>query len=291
MYPVLFSIGGFSISTFGVMIVIAFLVCNYILKNDLKDNNINPDYADDIIFRAALGGILGAKIYYLIENIGNGSGENLYGIINIIKGIFTLNSSLISAGIQSFGSGLVFLGGLIGGLIMVSIYIKQKSLIWLVMADLIAPLIALGHAIGRIGCLLVGDDYGIPSNLPWALSFPNGSPPSSAYYISQAGYELPSDMMPSEILSVHPTQIYEMVIYFLIFLFLKKMLSKEHFKGEIFMNYLFLAGLGRFLVEFLRLNHKYFLDLSGAQYISLLMMLLAGSFHYYVRKTDNHGKN
>ena len=69
MYPVLFSIGNFSVSTFGLMIVIAFLVCNYILKNDFKNNDINPDYADDMIFRAALGGILGAKFYYLLEKM------------------------------------------------------------------------------------------------------------------------------------------------------------------------------------------------------------------------------
>jgi len=291
MYPVLFSIGNFSISTFGLMIVAAFLTCNHILRKDFISNNIKPEYADDIIFRAALGGILGAKIYYLIENIGNGASENLYGIINIITGIFTLDSNLISMGIQSFGAGLVFLGGLIGGLVMVTIYIKQKKLIWLIMADLIAPLIALGHGIGRIGCLLVGDDYGIPSNLPWAISFPNGSPPSSAYYIAQSGYSLPADIMPSEILSVHPTQIYEMLIYFFIFIFLRRMLTKPHFSGEIFMNYLFLGGLGRFLVEFIRLNPKYYLDLSGAQYISILMMLIASGFHYYARKINNYGKN
>ena len=291
MYPVLFSVGNFSVSTFGLMIVAAFLTCNYFLKKDFMKNDINPEYADDIIFRAALGGIIGAKVYYLVENIGNGAGDNLYGIINIIYGIFTLDSNLISSGIQSFGAGLVFLGGLIGGLIMVTIYIRQKKLIWLMMADLIAPLIALGHGIGRIGCLLVGDDYGIPSNLPWAISFPNGSPPSTAYYISQAGCDIPAGIMPNEVLSVHPTQIYEMLIYFLIFAFLKRMLSKEHLRGEVFMNYLFLAGLGRFFVEFIRLNPKYFLDLSGAQYISLLMMITAGIFHYYIRKINYHGKN
>ena len=168
--------------------------------------------------------------------------------------------------------------------------IHKKNLLWLIIAELVAPLIALGHGIGRIGCLLVGDDYGIPTNLPWALSFPDGSPPSSAYYISQAGYSLPSNISPHEILSVHPTQIYEMLIYFLIFFFLRKLARKPHFKGEIFINYLFLAGISRFLVEFLRLNPKYYFDLSGAQYISIIMMLLATSFHYYTRKINNYGK-
>jgi len=148
---------------------------------------------------------------------------------------------------------------------------------------------ALGHGIGRIGCLLVGDDYGTPTNLPWGISFPNGSPPSSAYYISQSGYQLPLDIMPSEILSVHPTQIYEMIAYFCIFFFLRSMSKRKHFTGEVFMNYLFLGGLSRFFVEFIRLNPKYYFDLSGAQYISLMMIFIASCYHYYQRKLKDHG--
>ena len=162
---------------------------------------------------------------------------------------------------------------------------------WLILADLIAPFIALGHGIGRIGCLLVGDDYGIPTSLPWGISFPNGSPPSTAYNISQTGYVLPEGVLYSDVLSVHPTQIYEMILYFLIYLFLTKMLKKKHFPGEIFMNYLFLAGFARFMIEFIRLNPRYLFDLSGAQLISILMMLFATIFHYYSRKLNKHAKS
>ena len=291
MYPVLLTIGNISISSFGFMIVVAFLSTNYILKKDFIRYGYNPDFADDIIFRAALGGIVGAKIYYLIENVGNGAYENIYGIVNIFYGIINFDSSLISLGIQSFGAGLVFLGGLIGGLLMVSLFIKKKGLKWLKMADIIAPLIALGHGIGRIGCLLVGDDYGIPTNLPWGISFPNGAPPSTVYYIEKAGYSFSDSLSPSTVCAVHPTQIYEMLLYFIIFIFLRKMLQKKHFDGEIFINYLFLAGLSRFLIEFIRLNTKYYMDLSGAQYISIIMMLTSIIWHFYYRKNILHGKN
>ena len=291
MYPVLLTIGNISISSFGFMIVVAFLSANYILKKDFIRYGYDPDFADDIIFRAALGGILGAKLYYLIENAGNGAYENIYGIVNILNGIITFDSHLISIGIQSFGAGLVFLGGLIGGLLMVTLFIRKKELVWLKIADIIAPLIALGHGIGRIGCLLVGDDYGIPTNLPWAISFPNGAPPSTAYYIEKAGYIFPDPISPSTVCAVHPTQIYEMILYFIIFIFLRKVLHKKHFDGEVFMNYLFLAGLSRFLVEFIRLNTKYYMNLSGAQYISIVMMLIAVAWHYYYRKNILDGKS
>ena len=101
----------------------------------------------------------------------------------------------------------------------------------------------------------------------------------------QATYSL------GDIIAVHPTQIYEMMLYFFIYLFLNKMLDKKHFKGEIFMNYLFLAGFARFMVEFIRVNPKYFLDLSGAQIISVAMMMCAIVFHYYSRVYRKDAKN
>ena len=290
MYPELFSIGPITISSFGVMIVIAFLSVNFLLRKEFLNHGYKTEYADDMIFRAAVGGILGAKIYFLIENYDIAI-ENIGGLWKIFYGILTLNSSLIASGIQLFGSGLVFLGGFIGGLLFVTYYIKKKSLSWLIMADLIAPYIALGHGIGRIGCLLVGDDYGIPTSLPWGISFPNGSPPSTAYNISQTGYIIPQDVSFTQLLAVHPTQIYEMILYFLIFYFLKFLLKKNHFNGEIFINYLFLAGFARFMVEFIRLNPRYYFDLSGAQYISLLMMIIAIICHYFSRKKQIHASD
>ena len=256
MYPILFEIGPFIISSFGVMMVTAFLICNYILKKDVEAAGYDPMMAEDITFRAAIGGIIGAKIYYLIENIPTGqAAENMNGLVEIIAGIFTFNSGRIGDGIQNFGAGLVFLGGLMGGMLAVTLYIHKHKLKWLEIADLVAPFLALGHGIGRIGCFLVGDDYGTPSSLPWACSFPKGLPPTD--------------------IPVHPTQIYEMAAYFSVFIYLRYKKRNQNFTGELMFEYLFLVGFFRFMIEFIRNNPQYLMGFTGAQYISIFMMLVA----------------
>ena len=267
MYPILFNFGPFIISSFGVMMVIAFLLGNYLLRRDVVALGYDPIIAEDITFRAAIGGILGAKVYYLIETIPTGqAADNINGLIEIIAGIFTLSGGRIASGIQNFGAGLVFLGGLIGGVAAISWYVYRKKLNWLEIADLAAPFLVLGHGIGRIGCFLVGDDYGIASNLPWAIAFPKGLPPTD--------------------ITVHPTQLYEMAAYFSIFFYLRYRKRNQQFKGEIMFEYLFLGGLARFMVEFIRTNTKYLFDLSGAQYLSILMMGI-GAYQMWKRRRIN----
>ena len=267
MYPILFNFGPFIISSFGVMMVIAFLLGNYLLRRDVVALGYDPIIAEDITFRAAIGGILGAKVYYLIETIPTGqAADNINGLIEIIAGIFTLSGGRIASGIQNFGAGLVFLGGLIGGVVAISWYVYRKKLNWLEIADLAAPFLVLGHGIGRIGCFLVGDDYGIASNLPWAIAFPKGLPPTD--------------------ITVHPTQLYEMAAYFSIFFYLRYRKRNQQFKGEIMFEYLFLGGFARFMVEFIRTNTKYLFDLSGAQYLSILMMGI-GAYQMWKRRSIN----
>ena len=268
MYPILFQFGSFTISSFGVMMVIAFLLGNYLLRIDVVAEGYDAIIADDIIFRAAIGGILGAKFYYLIENIPTGqAADNINGLINIIAGIFTLNGERIAFGIQNFGAGLVFMGGLAGGMAAVSWYIYRKNLNWFKIADLAAPFLVLGHGIGRIGCFLVGDDYGIPTNLPWAIAFPNGLPPTN--------------------IAVHPTQLYEMSAYFIIFFYLRYRKRNQTFSGEIIFEYLFLGGISRFMVEFIRTNTKYIFGLSGAHYLSILMMAIGAYQLWKMRRLNN----
>ena len=243
------------ISSFGIMIFIAFLSCNLLMKRTLREKQIDTKIGDDIVFWAAIGGILGAKLYYILE-----FGFNTEGVDGVWSAI------------QSFGSGLVFYGGLIGGFFAVSLYIYIKKLSWLEYADMVAPLLALGHGIGRIGCFLVHDCDGIESRydfFPLAVKFPD------------TGY-------------LYPTQIYEMLAYFAIFLYLYSYRHKVNFKGELFFEYLFLVGISRFLIEFIR-SHEYLNDygewvesfnmfgLYGAQHISLIMIITGIGFHYYLR--------
>jgi len=192
----------------------------------------------------------------------------LIGLKLIFQGIFTFTFSDITRGISQFGTGLVFHGGFIGGLLAVTLYIKKNKLNWLAVSDWVAPYLALGHSIGRIGCFLVGDCYGKVSNLPWAISFPSGIPPTLE--------------------RVHPTQLYETFIYFLIFLTLYNYRKKTKVKGMTMIQYLFLAGIARFVIEFYRVNPKYFLNLSSAQIISFFMVLFSFILYYYSTNTKKY---
>ena len=297
MYPEIIRIGDFVISSYGLMMVIAFLVGNYWLRSDLTKYNYSADVADEITFRAAIGGIIGAKLYYLIENIPSGiASKNISGLVEIFIGIFTINLGKIAFGIQNFGAGMVFLGGFIGGFISVYMYVRSKGLKFLRISDLVAPFVVLGHSIGRIGCFLVGDDYGRPTNLPWGVKFSNGLPVSNAGNLRQIlGEEskfIDSGVANNVVLACHPTQLYEMILYLFIFLYLKFFIAKKpSYDGRILFEYLFLASFVRLMVEFIRLNRPYIFGLSGAQLISIILILVSSIFMWNSRKLNSSFKN
>lgn len=263
MYPVIFDFGiisvfGFEfhpvINSYGFMLMMAFYSCYYFLNKDLNRLGYDAKLASDIVFAAAVGGILGSKIYYLVENFERVKAD--------------------PAGMIFSGAGLVFLGGLMGGTLGVTYVIKKNKLPWIKFADIVAPLLILGYAVGRIGCFLVGDDYGLPTNGPWGIAFPNGLPPST-YSVFQSYYPWISlEGFNPGVLKVHPTQIYESIIGFGIFYFLYQKRIKIVVIGSLFFTYLIFAGAERFFIEFLRVNAKYFFGLSGSQLISLIMIFI-----------------
>ena len=267
MYPVIYDFGNINIfgfefnpviNSYGFMLMMAFYTCYYFLNKDLKRLGYDSNLSGDIVFAAAVGGILGSKIYYLIENFDRVIAD--------------------PTGMIFSGAGLVFLGGLMGGTLGVTFVINKNNLSWITFADIVAPLLILGYAIGRIGCLLVGDDYGLPTHLPWGIEFPNGLPPST-YSIFQTYYPWVSlDNFEPGVLSVHPTPIYEAIIGGLIFYYLYQKRTSVTIVGSLFFTYLILAGTERFIVEFLRVNEKYFIGLSGAQVISILMITIGAWF-------------
>ena len=267
MYPVIYDFGNINIfgfefnpviNSYGFMLMMAFYTCYYFLNKDLKRLGYDSNLSGDIVFAAAVGGILGSKIYYLIENFDRVIAD--------------------PTGMIFSGAGLVFLGGLMGGTLGVTFVINKNNLSWITFADIVAPLLILGYAIGRIGCLLVGDDYGLPTHLPWGIEFPNGLPPST-YSIFQTYYPWVSlDNFDPGVLSVHPTPIYEAIIGGLIFYYLYQKRTSVTIVGSLFFTYLILAGTERFIVEFLRVNEKYFIGLSGAQMISILMITIGAWF-------------
>jgi len=238
MYPYLFKIGPFHAGSYGAMLALGFLTTWYLLMKEMKRTNLNPEYASIIIISAMIGGVLGAKIYFLVQHWRDVVAD--------------------PAGMIFTGNGLVWYGGLIGGALAVLWTIKKKNLPFVFTVDLIAPLLALGYVFGRMGCQLAGDgDYGIPSNLPWAMSYPNGLVPT--------------------IVRVHPTPVYEMIAFLVIFAILWSMRKANKPVGYLFSYYLILAGIERLLVEFIRLNHVVWLGLTEAQLVSIVMMI-AGSF-------------
>tara|TARA_X000000368_G_scaffold208282_1_gene164466 strand:- start:1088 stop:1936 length:849 start_codon:yes stop_codon:yes gene_type:complete len=267
MYPIIFDFGVISIfgfefhpviNSYGFMLMMAFYSCYYFLNKDLNRLGYDAKLASDIVFAAAVGGILGSKIYYLIENFERVKAD--------------------PTGMIFSGAGLVFLGGLMGGTIGVTYVIKKNKLSWIKFADIVAPLLILGYAVGRVGCLLVGDDYGLPTNVPWGIAFPNGLPPST-YSVFQSYYPWVNlEGFSPGVLKVHPTQIYESVIGFGIFYYLYQKRSKVVIVGSLFFTYLIFAGAERFFIEFLRVNSKYLFGLSGSQLISLIMILIGAWF-------------
>ena len=273
MYPVIFDFGvvdlfGFqfhlAIYSFGLMLVIAFYTCFYLLDNDLKESEYDNKLASDIIFWSALGGIIGSKLYHIIENL-----DHIMSSPNPMGQIFS-------------GSGLVFLGGLAGAIIAVSFVLRSYKVSWFEFADKLAPLIFLGYAIGRIGCFLVGDDYGTPSKLPWAISYQEGLPPTTKTVFSYQFPWIDVSNFDSEILTVHPTQLYEAIICGFMFYVLWKKRNYIQYQGQLFFSYLILAGLERFFIEFIRTNEKYLFEtFSGAQLLSVLMISVGSYFSIY----------
>jgi phosphatidylglycerol:prolipoprotein diacylglycerol transferase len=266
MLPVLFEIGGFKVTSFGVLIAMAFLAAGWLLARELKRRGEDPEAAWDLAGWAAICGILGAKFYYLI--------------LHFDETALDPWAALLSR------SGLVWYGGFIGGALGVLFRLHQlKMPLWKV-ADAVAPALALGYAIGRVGCFLVGDDYGAPTNAPWALAFPQGAPPSTAGNLRAFGVDIPATTPDSAVLAVHPTQLYETGMTLIILAILYRLRPRlAETPGQLFFVWLALAGVERFIVEIFRAKDDRLLGIfSVAQLISVLLIATAAVFYTHLRR-------
>ena len=165
--------------------------------------------------------------------------------------------------------GFAFAGAIIGGFLALVLLAKRFRMSILLMLDAASPAAAMGYGIGRIGCLISGDgDYGIPTSLPWGMSFPNGIVPTTE--------------------RVHPTPIYEFLVAILIFWILWRLgargLKSHAPNGIIFAAYLVLTGIARFLVEIIRINPRSFYGLTNAQAASVVSVLAGVALFVYCRK-------
>jgi phosphatidylglycerol:prolipoprotein diacylglycerol transferase len=227
VYPVLFRIGSFEVTSFGVMVAVAALVGLWLFRRELQRSGL-PIGAADAGIVGVVGGLLGAKLLWTFEHAREGPVSEL----------------LFSRG------GLSWYGGLIGGVGAGVAYILVKG--WPIVPILAAatPALAFGHLIGRIGCFLVGDDYGTPSTLPWAVAFPKGLPPTTV--------------------AVHPTQLYEAIGLGLLGWLLLRWRRSGVRDTVVLGRYLVGAGTLRFVIEFIRVNERVAFGLSVAHLVSLV---------------------
>jgi phosphatidylglycerol:prolipoprotein diacylglycerol transferase len=229
MYPTLFTIRGFEVTTFGVMLAVAALVGLWILRGELRRSKL-PDTALDAAIAGVLGGMIGAKLLWVVEH----------------RGEEPMLSLLLSRGGMSWFGG--FAGGILAGLWVM----RRQHLPKIAVLAAATPALAIGHAIGRIGCFLVGDDYGQPSDLPWAVAFPRGLPPT--------------------IVPVHPTQLYEAVALVPLAWLLVRWRREGRPDTLVLGSYLIIAGTIRFAIEFLRVNVRVLGVLTVAHIASLLVI-------------------
>lgn len=232
MYPEI-HIGPLTLQTFGLMFALAFLGAGAVIWKRLGEIGKPPDWAYEMGFAALVGGVVGSRIYFIVQNYGEVKNDLLGNLFS--------------------GSGLVWYGGLIGGVLAVCLWAWYRDFLGLALLDLAAPALALGYAIGRCGCQLSGDgDYGKAWNGPWAMAYPDGTVPTDR--------------------TVHPTPVYETLAMGLGAWMLWQLRDRVR-AGVLFAIYLLYAGAERFLVEFLRRNHPEVLGLTSAQLESLGMMV------------------
>ena len=229
MYPVLFRIGDFEITTFGVLVALGALAGLWMYGRELARSGL-PSTAVDAALGGVLGGLAGAKILWSIEHAGDGP----------------MLSLLLSRG------GLSWFGGLIGGVGAGLWVMRRRGLPVVTTLAAATPALAAGHAIGRIGCFLVGDDYGGPSDLPWAVAFPEGLPPTNV--------------------AVHPTQLYEAAALALVTWILLRWRRDGVPDAVVLGRYLVMAGAIRFAIEFIRINLRVLGPLTVAHLVSLALV-------------------
>jgi phosphatidylglycerol:prolipoprotein diacylglycerol transferase len=252
IYPLVFHLGPLEITGYGIMMMVAFLMGGWLIALELRRRQLAEDYAADLVAAAVVGGIIGAKLWYVALTRDPGA--------------------LFSRG------GLVWYGGFIGGTVAVILngWRLRVPLRWTM--QLVAPALAAAYALGRVGCFLVNDDYGRPSSVPWAVKFPRGLPPSTAGNMEHLfGVAVPPGTDPATVLAVHPTQLYETGIMLVVFAILWRLRLGPRPIGWLFGLYLVLAGLERFLIEILRAKDDRFLGAFTLAQLTSVILLLIGS--------------
>ena len=228
MYPFI-HIAHYEIGTFGILLWLAAVSACWVLYKNFERNGVEAD-AINVAAMVTVAGVIGAKLWHVLE-----APKELMAM--------PLHMLLDRAGFAWFG-------GLVAAILVLIWQGRRAKVGGLGMLDLAAPAAAVGYGVGRIGCLVSGDgDYGIPTSLPWGMSFPHGLVPT--------------------IVPVHPTPIYEFIFAMLLAAYLWQRGKRRKPLGWITGEYLAWSGIARFLVEFIRINPKIYMGMSNAQLASI----------------------
>jgi phosphatidylglycerol:prolipoprotein diacylglycerol transferase len=247
MVPVLLQVptpfGSITIYSFGAMMALGFLISGYVVAVELGRKGVDPEHAWSIVLWAAVGGIVSSRALAILADWQT-------FLVHPIAAIFS-------------GSGFVWYGGLVGGFISVTIYLWRHSLPWLVVVDAVAPALAIGQAIGRVGCQVAGDgDWGKPSTLPWAMQYPDAIVGWSAW-LRESG--LPHDTR------VHPAPVYETLAYSAIFCLLWALRKRNLTPGSLLWTYFVTSSIARFTIEMVRVEPVIAAGLTQAQWIAIAL--------------------
>jgi phosphatidylglycerol---prolipoprotein diacylglyceryl transferase len=232
IYPVLFRIGRFEITSFGALVALGALVGLWVFRRELHRARL-PETGVDAAMAGLLGGMAGAKLLWVFEHLGEEP----------------LASLVFSRG------GLSWFGGFAGGILAGLWVMHRRRLPAMAVLAAATPGLAVGHAIGRLGCFLVGDDYGRPTSLPWGIAFPEGLPPTDV--------------------PVHPTQLYEAIALIPVAVLLIRLRRQERSDATVLGAYLVLAGVVRFAIEFIRVDRRV-LGILSVAHLASLAAILAG---------------
>jgi phosphatidylglycerol---prolipoprotein diacylglyceryl transferase len=253
--PIIFKIGPLTIYSYGLMMALGFIAADLMLAMECRHRKIPLDYAASLVLWAAIGGLIGARLLDVFDNFDSYAQHPLSIVFS--------------------GSGFAWYGGLIGGLVAVYVIARTNSVRFLTTADISAPALLVGHALGRMGCLLSGDgDWGLPTTMPWGMSYPHAIVGWNSQTVLKlnAHDQLVSGFYPG--VRVQPTPIFEAVLYVAIAAFLLWVMRKRNWReGKVFYVYLVLGGGARFLVEFWRINPRVLWGLTEYQLFAIVMMV------------------
>ncbi|MBX3646354.1 MAG: prolipoprotein diacylglyceryl transferase [Rhodocyclaceae bacterium] len=255
MYPILFQLGSFQLRSYGVIVVLSFLLAIWLSKREAKRKGLDSALIENYSSYALLGGIVGARIYFVVFSDPAYFLSRPWEILAIWHG------------------GLGIIGALFGGILAALWYCQKNGLSFWQLADTLAPGIILGQAAGILACLANGDSYGSPTELAWAITYVD-----------------PRAMAPLNV-PLHPVEIYEIVAYLLVFLLVWRVRAKSTINGYVFLTYMAGYGVARFIVEIFRGNPAIITgNIPAAQAFGIALLLFAMVGIFVRRSRSNQAR-